>query len=337
MKRTASLLMLLLILSCSGNNGSPGDQDPDALLAEQGYLYVDLDADVNEPDWVSDSAFWASTGYDNRLVKSDLTGRLRDEIILFIYPPVSRVNMVSLAPDGTSMAFLVEYRDEERVDISWIDIGGGDHYSFQMDGVRNRILSNPYGMINYSPSILSDNEMFYLGMDFDEYGMAEQTLFIYDRNSDTASEILLGTYAWTGEREIQGNDFYRARINSAGTLILLCKNNRDGENTNHSYAIMDTAGAVQSDGFTDHTFQELNGADWVDDDRIILAGKVDDVWGIYSILLSTGERTALFQDESGAVQAIYGLNVSPDSSRTISHVRFSDSHGEWNRILITSF
>jgi hypothetical protein len=182
------------------------------------YLLIDVDTDVNNPDWLDAKVSLATTGFSPNLVELNAgNGAVRTTIDVGD-ATIEQMSMPTLSPDGTRVAITASFTGQT----------GGSILIYNLSwGSLTNLTNIADGVGAHGASWLSNSEVVY-GM-FDETVTDELTNRIVRHNVDTGVSTVIyeDTLATYGGVPTSGETLWRPKVAPGIDRVLVCVSDYD--------------------------------------------------------------------------------------------------------------
>lgn len=300
-------------------------------LKETGdYLIFTTNSDINEPDWIDNNSFYATTGFTDEFVKVAMSGDIKETISLN-NSAIGRINLISVSPDSKNAAVMAEYKasDFDPSNDNFNMLFYKDIYLYNFDTGKPLKITNSDSDF-HGPTFYDNNTLIYFEYDRSVTDKVTMRMIKYTLDSAESTTIYENTLDEV-DAFIYGDNYWRPKAKSGIAKVIMASRHLNSTET-YGFDIFDLNGNLIQDGHQIITLAPVNGADWIDENNIALAGSINGQFYIYTVDLLNKTSTRIFTapDE---VENIYGLNISENGKYLISHV-WMKAGG--NRVLVVN-
>lgn len=291
------------------------------------FEVIDLDSDLNTPAWINDNTLISTAGQADYLFRySAVSGSIAEHYTIDL-ESISHLNDVDVSPDATAICFAVFYEaadgnDEEYSDICVYDLDTGE--------LTN--LTDGSGSF-HGASFLSNSSVVYVEYEELPDGDLTNRVLRHDLSTDETETLYTITFDPDEGNPVGGNVWW-GKASPAHELFFCHTHGEDGS---ISFKVLDTeTGETVFDGVGVREYEDIKGGDFVDQNTVVISAGTQGSFRFALIDIRDGSVVDQFPIADDRVDAMWGVNLSPDGSVVASSAQDLDADGEHltNRLIV---
>jgi len=292
-------LITLLLAGCAWLN-------PLGNLAVGESVIPRADPPPMQPDWLNNERLVSTSGSLEEVYEFKASSGARAETHPYTVTGVTNSFHIGASADGNRVVFCVAYDGTVNTDV----------VLYTLSAESTTILATADGF-HHSPSFLDANNVIFTEFDYSVANLFTNRVVKYNLDTD-ATETIIETSGAATDNTPQDDYFYLSKASPGGTRVLVAA--WDQVLARNSFQVYNAStGALVYDGFTFGDYDRVAGADFLDENTVIVCAGGDADYSYYIVDTSTGTLVNEIALTDTRIMDMYGANVSPDGTMVASH------------------